>query len=798
MNCLDFFNKNNIQWMPINIDDEKKPIRVNHASYNNSSFNIPTFNDFKKLNDKEINDRHKAYDICNMIAFDTTKINILDVDSPKAEEIFNNIKNNYPYFLSIRKRLPHIFILLDDEYLISNKHQYKKDDIDFDLLHGQWSYISKDTIIYNDNKEIKKLDHDHNLILMKMMKTKQQNNLKKIVNDTNSKYIKLLNIFTDKDLNKEDGTANTSYKEWLNIGMALYNEDPKLINVYNEFSKRYNSYKNETEIITKWNSFSLEKDVKITIKTIYYILNKYNHNEEVNEWTNEYDNECIFWKLLESPSDYDFAKLYYSLNPNKYIHSQIEKMSNWYEYNEYNVLISYGSEAPPSLLNSIPEIIRPEIIKQRNKLVPPLKEDLTVEQFEIQTKIYDSKIKLCKKAYQDLGMMYKGKGIIAYLKKLYTIDKIYDKFDANTRIIAFNNIIFDLDIDGFRHIQPDDYITKTNKLTLNVKNIKKINELKLHIQKLLKDIFDKDEIVDYYMTITGLSLFTNKFECMYCLTGVGSNGKGLLSSILQKALGDYFGQAENTFLTQKKKDEKNPTLAKSKGKRYLLVTEPEENENNVCTLNIDFVKSITGRDMITCRDLYSSTITYMPQFTMFLQCNEKPKLNKLDNAVLRRLKVINFPNVFKMNPDPSNKFEKQADTDLKDKIDDDFSIAFLMLLFDYAMEHKNKKEIEMPTDCKNETTKYINENNIFGDWFSSNVIKQDNQDIFIKCKDLKDIFNRCVDDCDKLKSVSELIKKLTYNKITVNDKDGFKILRNYKIKEEESESSFISDNGLDN
>ena len=50
------------------------------------------------------------------------------------------------------------------------------------------------------------------------------------------------------------------------------------------------------------------------------------------------------------------------------------------------------------------------------------------------------KIKLCKKAYQDLGMMYKGKGIIAYLKKLYTIDKIYDKLDANTRIIAFNNI----------------------------------------------------------------------------------------------------------------------------------------------------------------------------------------------------------------------------------------------------------------------------------------------------------------------------------------------------------------------
>jgi hypothetical protein len=63
--------------------------------------------------------------------------------------------------------------------------------------------------------------------------------------------------------------------------------------------------------------------------------------------------------------------------------------------------------------------------------------------------------------------------------------------------------------------------------------------------------------------------------------------------------------------------------------------------------------------------------------------------------------------------------------------------------------------------------------------------------------DLKDIFNRCVDDCDKIKSVSELVKKITYNKIKVNDKDGYKILRGYKIKDE-TQSAFISDNGLDN
>jgi phage/plasmid-associated DNA primase len=183
----------------------------------------------------------------------------------------------------------------------------------------------------------------------------------------------------------------------------------------------------------------------------------------------------------------------------------------------------------------------------------------------------------------------------------------------------------------------------------------------------------------------------------------------------------------------------------------------------------------------------------MPQFTMFLQCNEKPKLNKLDNAILRRLKVINFPNVFKMNPDPSNKFEKQADTDLKDKINDDFAIAFLMLLFDYAMEHKDKKEIEMPSDCKDETTKYINENNVFGDWFNSNLIEIDDKSIFIKCKDLKDTFNRCIDDIDKIKSVSDLIKKLSYNNIKVNIYEGLQILRGYKIKEQET---FI--NGLDN
>ena len=107
--------------------------------------------------------------------------------------------------------------------------------------------------------------------------------------------------------------------------------------------------------------------------------------------------------------------------------------------------------------------------------------------------------------------------------------------------------------------------------------------------------------------------------------------------------------ADNTFLTSVfKSGQANPTLAKCMGIRYLLVSEPSgkqsfpkatftkksedffvnepDDGSDDVKFNVDFIKMLTGGDIITTRDLFKSNVSYKPQFTPFVQCNNKPKL----------------------------------------------------------------------------------------------------------------------------------------------------------------------------
>jgi len=90
---------------------------------------------------------------------------------------------------------------------------------------------------------------------------------------------------------------------------------------------------------------------------------------------------------------------------------------------------------------------------------------------------------------------------------------------------------------------------------------------------------------------TAMSLFTNRFEKLYILTGNGRNGKGVLSTLISRSLGKYYLTGSNDLLTIK--DElKNETLSKSKGIKYLAISEPAEDNNNDTKFNLSMVKKL--------------------------------------------------------------------------------------------------------------------------------------------------------------------------------------------------------------
>ena len=119
------------------------------------------------------------------------------------------------------------------------------------------------------------------------------------------------------------------------------------------------------------------------------------------------------------------------------------------------------------------------------------------------------------------------------------------------------------------------------------------------------------------------------------------------------------------------------------------------------------MKKLSGNDTITTRDLHKSTISYKPQFCLFIQCNAKPQLNKIDKGIIRRFKIINYP--FNFVDNPTDKYDKQIDRELKEKLsmltgENKLINEFMLLLLETAKKYKNiaLKDIEIPKQIKDE------------------------------------------------------------------------------------------------
>ena len=52
---------------------------------------------------------------------------------------------------------------------------------------------------------------------------------------------------------------------------------------------------------------------------------------------------------------------------------------------------------------------------------------------------------------------------------------------------------------------------------------------------------------------------------------------------------------------------------------------------------------MTGGDRISCRPLYGNLFEYVPEFNLWLATNDLPTISGMDEAIWRRIRVIEFP-----------------------------------------------------------------------------------------------------------------------------------------------------------
>ena len=435
---------------------------------------------------------------------------------------------------------------------------------------------------------------------------------------------------------------------------------------------------------------------------------------------------CAEFEYFKYVSQHKLAILYYNMNPDQYLY---DNKLGWCEFNAHNIL-EIRKETPASLVSDISK----RLGRHFEDLVSCCPDNFNADPAGSGKKTRESAVKgQMKRTCTQVGTASFVKGIADFLKWLCQVSHLTDKIDSNRNLLAFENLVFDLNLGRMRKIHPSDCITKTTRYQLDLTRNSKIEE---QIKIILWTIFEDDQIIIYWWTTIALSIFGISFQSLYVHTGGGRNGKGILAGILQSALGDYFQTADNAFLTTSFDSSRpNSVLAQCHGKRLLCVSEPETGKPN-CSLTVDFVKYITGSDSgINTRDLNGKAFTYNPLFTPLLLCNDKPRLNKVDAAIEERLKIIEYPFKFVDNPKLPN--EKRKDNHLKTKVEaPSFINEFILMLCDIAFQNKDIEYIQLPEKVAKNISDYVDENNVIKHFIYEHYEVTHNQQDCVKASDL--------------------------------------------------------------
>ena len=456
------------------------------------------------------------------------------------------------------------------------------------------------------------------------------------------------------------------YTHWRNVGFGIHNVmGNDGLNLFLEFSKQSNKY-NERECIMFYRSIrDRGANNKITEATIQHWAKKDNLDEFLKLYN--YTPRQLLFKGEAGMNNADTATCYYHMTEPTYVYSN----QCWYRYKENNLIEKLTREYPSSLRKKVTDTLQ-HAVKQTLNAIP-----------ETDPR-YTDYLKEAGKCHKLLGTSSFITGCLDYLKGMYEDAEFWKKLDMDLNILAFTNGVLDITTKTFRPLEREDYCSKSTGYAYSPI----VNEQNRAMLKTeLLNIFNTDEMVQWWLETIAMSLFGNKHEWFHIHTGSGGNGKGMLFNMLLLTLGEYYYQAPNEFLTTTyKADAPNSTLANAKGARMFVVSEPsiESTDGKKIKLSSDLIKALSGSDPINARDLYeTSKLQWKATFVAWLQCNRIPELSQIDGGIRRRVKKTDYPNKFVAEPDQRRPNQKQANYDLKDLLQlPEYYKEFMRILWD--------------------------------------------------------------------------------------------------------------------
>ncbi|KAF9998420.1 hypothetical protein BGZ80_000794 [Entomortierella chlamydospora] len=197
------------------------------------------------------------------------------------------------------------------------------------------------------------------------------------------------------------------------------------------------------------------------------------------------------------------------------------------------------------------------------------------------------------------------------------------------------------------------------------------------IDEFIGDLFNRDQgSIMYLQRLLGYGITGHTDSQIWCMfTGEGSNGKSLLASFLESLLEEWVVTAPHEIFfrgDQRAREGSHSThLGTLRGARICIKEEAKPKDK----LNAEILKVLTGGSRITMRAAHASSFeTFDPMCLPILLCNHKPEVDVTDAAMMRRIVVVPFSNIYTLPDDPKRPFNpnnphhRLRDPELKKKL----------------------------------------------------------------------------------------------------------------------------------
>ena len=309
--------------------------------------------------------------------------------------------------------------------------------------------------------------------------------------------------------------------------------------------------------------------------------------------------------------------------------------------------------------------------------------------------------------------------VLSELGQFYANSSV--RFDKRPELFAFKNRVFDLNVGDWVPASADMYISITCGYDWVAVEDSEISNM----ESWVAELFDGAEKTEYVLKLLASCLYRhNREEKAHFLLGRGRNGKGTLKEMMTAALGGYAGKMDLSYFTQPDKHcgAANPHLYNLKDSRVIWCDEAETDGKVVGKFSTGKIKSLTGRDRIKARPLYSGDEVEFEAGHFVALVNEMPGFTSFDFALLTRLVCVRFPFVF-MPPGEFNGADsthRLQDPRIKERVMERRGVFIAMLLKWYG--RYNSEGLVMPECIRAETRAVTDDLDAVGAWARANLV----------------------------------------------------------------------------